>query len=135
MYLSGFSVEKKYLFRELSIYAAKADDEFLDKEKMIIDAHCAEMRIDNNNYENDIPYEEVLSKISTLFSAQELRMVSLEILAVLLADDVISDEEQLFIEDISAQFGMSIHETENAKKALLTLKQAYSMMADCVSGK
>lgn len=93
------------------------------------------MRIDNNNYENDIPYEEVLSKIKTVFSTQELRMAYLEILSVLLADDVISDMEQLFIEDISEQFGMSIDEIENAKKALLTLKQAYSMMADCVSGK
>ena len=70
-----------------------------------------------------------------MFSTKELRMVYLEISSVLLADDVISDMEQLFIEDISKQFGMSIDEIENAKQALLTLKQAYSMMADCVSGK
>lgn len=135
MYLAAFDIEKKYLFRELSIYAAKTDNEFKDKEKMIIDAHCAEMRIDNNNYKNDISYEELLSKIRTSFSIQELRITYLEILSVLLADDVISDMEKLFIEDISAQFGISDDEIENAKQALLTLKQAYSMMSDYIAEK
>ena len=50
MYLASFEINKKYLFRELSIYAAKADDVFQDEEKMIIDAHCLEMRIDNKQH-------------------------------------------------------------------------------------
>ena len=43
--------------------------------------------------------------------------------------------EKLFIEDISAQFGISDDEIENAKQALLTLKQAYSMMSDYIAEK
>ena len=77
------------------------------------------------------PYSE-LRKIKII---QELRITYLEILSVLLADDVISDMEQLFIEDISAQFGISDDEIENAKQALLTLKQAYSMMSDYIAEK
>lgn len=135
MYLSGFSIEKKYLFRELSIYAAKADDEFLNDEKSIIDAHCVEMRIDNNGYENDLPYDEVLNRIVNSFTTQELRMAYLEILSVLLADDVISDMEKLFIEDISAHFGMDDNELEEAKQALSMLKNAYGMMTNYIIGK
>ena len=126
---------KKYLFRELSIYAAKADDVFQDEEKLIIDAHCLEMRIDNNGYENDLKYEDVLEQIVEKFTPTELRMAYIEILSVLLADDHISEMEQLFIEDISGHLGMSEQEIESAEEALLLLKRAYSMMSDFIAGK
>lgn len=135
MYLSNFETDKKYLFRELSIYAAKADDVFQDEEKLIIDAHCLEMRIDNNGYENELKYEDVLEKIVETFTPTELGMVYLEILSVLLADDHISEMEQVFIEDISRYFGMNEQEIKNAEEALLLLKRAYSMMADFIVGK
>lgn len=135
MYLASFEINKKYLFRELSIYAAKADDVFQDEEKMIIDAHCLEMRIDNNGYENDLKYEVVLEKIVETFTPYELRMAYIEILSVLLADDHISEMEQLFIEDISDRFRMNEQEMQNAEEALLLLKRAYSMMSDFISRK
>lgn len=133
MFLAGFEYEKKYLFRELAIYAASADDNFCDEEKMIIDAFCAEMRIDNNNYLNDISYEDTLSKIKDTFSRQEIRMSYLEIMSVLLADNTITEMENLFIEDISEQFNMSKDEVSEAKEALLSLKATYKMMSEFIA--
>lgn len=135
MFLSSFSIEKKYLFRDLSIYAAKADDDFGDDEKLIIDAHCAEMRIDNNNYVNDISYDDTLSKIVEIYTPEELRMAYLEVMSVLLADNDISDMEDAFIEDISEHFGMNNVDVDNAKRALFTLKKSYSMISEFISGK
>lgn len=135
MYLSSFEIDKKYLFRELSIYAAKADDVFQDEEKMIIDAHCLEMRIDNNGYENEMKYEEVLEKIVELYSPTELRMAYIEILSVLLADAHISEMEQLFIEDISEHFGMNEQEMQSVEDTLLLLKRVYSKISDFICGK
>lgn len=135
MFLSSFSIEKKYLFRDLSIYAAKADDDFGDDEKLIIDAHCAEMRIDNNNYVNDVSYDDTLSKIVEIYTPEELRMAYLEVMSVLLADNDISDMEDAFIEDISEHFGMNNVDVDNAKRALFTLKKSYSMISEFISGK
>lgn len=134
MYLAGFSIEEKYLFRELSIYAAKADGKFLDMEKLVIDTHCNEMGIDNNNYENDMILDDVLNKIKDSFSVDKLKMAYLEVMAVILADDVLESEEELFIENISKKFYVNENDKVIAIDALSTLKMAYGKMSDFIKG-
>ena len=58
MYLSMLSDTNKRLFLNLEIYLSKVDSDFSENERIIIDAHCMEMHIDNNNYEADMSQSE-----------------------------------------------------------------------------
>ena len=60
-------------------------------------------------------------------------MSYLEIMSVLLADNTITEMENLFIEDISEQFNMSKDEVSEAKEALLSLKATYKMMSEFIA--
>ena len=88
MYLSMLNNEKKHLFLNLEIYLSSIDGDFSDEEKKIIDVHCIEMHIDNNNYEADMPLDEVLKKLKETLTHSEYRIVFLELAATIMADDV-----------------------------------------------
>ncbi len=62
MYLARLGLEQKHMFLDLELYLSRIDGEFSDEEKQIIDAHCMEMHIDNNQYECELPYKELVLK-------------------------------------------------------------------------
>ena len=88
MYLAMLDNEKRHLFLDLELYISKIDGDFSEQEKRVIDTHCIEMHIDNNNYESETSYDEMMSRLSETFSKQEKRIVFIELLATVLADDL-----------------------------------------------
>ena len=132
MYLAGLEIEKKYMFRELSIHVAKIDGKFSDSEKLVIDAHCLEMRIDNNNYETELDLDRVLKKIKENFDMNELRMIYLEIVSVILADNIIESNEKDVLSKISTEFGFDKENENEAIDILMNLKKVYERMSSFV---
>lgn len=135
MYLAGLDIEKKYLFRELSIHIAKIDGDFSDLEKMVIDAHCLEMKVDNNGYKSELDFDRVLLRIKETFDINELRMIYLEIVAVVLADNIVKKDEKTILRKISNEFGISIESENEAINILKTLKTVYEKMSSFVENK
>lgn len=135
MYLAGLDIEKKYLFRELSIHIAKIDGDFSDLEKMVIDAHCLEMNVDNNDYESELDFYEVLLKIKEIFDINELRMIYLEIVAVVLADNIVKNDEKELLRKISNELGISLKDENEAINILKMLKKVYEKMSSFVEDK
>ena len=99
MYLSLLDNEKKHLFLDLELYMSCSDGEFSIDEKNIIDVHCLEMEIDNNNYQPDLPKDLLLNKLKTSLTIKEKKIFILELMAVVLADgDFHENEHEIMLQ-------------------------------------
>lgn len=134
MYLSMLSNEKKHLFLELETYMSKIDGDFSDEEKTIIDTHCMEMHIDNNNYECELPLDSVMSKISNECSKQEKHILFLELVATVLADNVYHESEKKLIDRLADILEISEEETNLVFTLIKNLKDAYEGFAKFIKG-
>lgn len=126
------SNEKRHLFLELEIYMSRIDGDFSDEEKMIIDTHCIEMHIDNNDYECEFPLDIVLSKISSEFTTKEKHIAFLELVATVLADNAFHKSEQILIDRLSDLFSISDTEVKTSIDLIKKMKEAYEGCADFV---
>lgn len=134
MYLSKLSNQKRHMFRDLEIYISKIDGEFNDLEKNIINTHCIEMRIDNNNYENELPYDELLVKLKNECSLEEKRIIFIELSAVALADNVFNNVERKMIEHLAKIFDINSNDIEKAIDIISRLKIGYENFSSFVFG-
>lgn len=125
MYLSILNNEKKHLFLELEIYMSKIDGDFSNKEKVIIDTHCMEMHIDNNNYECEFPLDYILSKMANECSKQEKHIIFLEMAGTVLADDVYHSSEKKLIEKLADVLEISATEIDLVFSLIKNLKDIY----------
>lgn len=94
MYLNMLSSEQKHMFLDLELSIARVDGNFSDSEKKIVDAHCIEMRIDNNGYEPELSQDELFGKVRSSFDEKEKHIIFLELVATILADEVYHQEEK-----------------------------------------
>lgn len=134
MYLSQLSNEKKHLFLDLEIYLSKVDGDFSDEERQIIDAHCIEMHIDNNNYECEFPLDTVISKLSNECSKQEKHIIFLELAAMVWADNVFHDNEKQLINRLAETLKISDDRVKSAFALIKQLKETYSGCAEFIKG-
>lgn len=125
MYLSTLDLEKKHIFLDLEIYMAQIDGDFSDREKEIINAHCYEMRIDNNNFECEKSLDEVYSKIKEIMTEKEKRIIFLELVATILADDTYHMKETEMTESLSSLLGISESDKNEAFAIIQDIKRAY----------
>ena len=129
MYLSMLSNEKKHLFLNLEIYMSKIDGEFTNAEKMIIDAHCMEMHIDNNNYEADMSQDEVLRNLQESLTDEERRIVFLELVATVMADDVYHEAEEKLINRFAELLEIDENGVNEAFSIIKDMKAVYERCA------
>lgn len=129
MYLSMLDTKKKHLFLDLELYMAKIDGDFSIHEKEIIDAHCLEMRIDNNGYVPEIPLDNVITELKNTLTIQEKHIVFLELVATILADNVYHENEEALIEKLETVFEISDNEKETAFSIMSDMKKAYERCA------
>lgn len=126
MYLARLSVEKRYLFRDLEIIMSKIDGDFSPNEKLIIDTHCVEMHIDNNNYESDFSEDELLKKIEGGLNENEQRIFFFELAATVLADDVYHESEKKLINKLSNVLKIDNDKVDDAFDIINDLKSVYA---------
>ena len=131
MYLSMLSSEKKRLFLNLEIYFSKVDSDFSDAEKTIIDSHCIEMHIDNNNYDVDMTQSEVFDGLKEL-THQESKVVFLELVGTIMADNVYHVEEKALVKKLAEILGMTEEDIDSAFSIIADMKNVYERCADYI---
>lgn len=129
MYLSILNNEKRHLFLNLEIYMSKIDGDFSEDEKKIIDAHCIEMHIDNNDYEPDMPRDEVLKQLQESLSPQEKKIVFLELAATILADNVYHESEKELVNNFAKLLDISDTDVDDAFSIIKDMKNVYERCA------
>lgn len=129
MYLAKLDIEKKYLFRDLEIIMSKVDGDFSSDEKLIIDTHCMEMHIDNNNYESALSEEELLKQIEEGLDEKEQKIFFFELAATVMADNIYHDAEKKLIKKLSDVLKFDDEKTNEVFGIINDLKSAYSRCA------
>ena len=132
MFLVNLNNEKRLLFLDLSIYAAKADNMLDQDEKNIINAYCTEMGLRNNDYNPKVPLDDVLKQLSAKCTNKELNMVILEIMAIIMADNDLKITEKEFVKKIEIIFKIDKIKINKACEILQKLKASYSEMNDFI---
>lgn len=105
MYLARLSSQMKFAFLELELHLSKTDGILSQEEKRMIDAHCDEMRIDNNYYKNDMSIEEVIEIIKAA-PTQEQRIIYFEIVQLVMADNLYHQNEREFMQYLEGILGL-----------------------------
>lgn len=131
MYLSVLDLETKYLFLDLELYISKTDGEFNDLEKQIIDTHCIEMHIDNNNYQCELPLSVVYEKLGKC-TEEEKRIIFIEMLAVVLADKVYHQSEKILVDRLANILKIKDEDVKKAFAAVEEMKEAYVKFSNFV---
>ena len=108
MYLSRLSSYMKFAFLELELYLSKTDGQLSQDEKKLIDAHCEEMRIDNNYYRNEMPLEQVIELIK-IAPKEEQRIIYFEIVQLVMADNLYHENERKLMQQLEGILGLHNH--------------------------
>lgn len=135
MYLSLLSLEHKHVFLDLEIYMSQIDGTFSEEEKAIINVHCMEMHIDNNDFQCELPLEEVLEIIDKDYSSKEKRIAFIELLATVMADNVYHDKEKELVGKLAELFAIDTKEVEVAFSIISDLKIVYSKFSSFIQEK
>ena len=93
------------------------------------------MGIYNNNYENIMDLESALNTAKRICSYVELKMMYLEIVAVVVSDDELDEKEDGFLNMISEKFDIPIKEKEKAISVLKKLRNVYFEMKEFIKEK
>ena len=129
MYLSLLNYEKRHLFLNLEIYMSQIDGDFSEEEKNIINAHCIEMHIDNNNYEPDMPRDEVFAQLQDTLTMKEKKIVFLELAATILADNVYHALEKELVDKFAGILNITDEEVNEAFSIINDMKNVYERCA------
>ncbi len=132
MYISRLNSDKKHMFLDLELYISKTDGDFSESEKQIIDVHCMEMHIDNNNYECELPFDELLRKLKEDCTVEEKHIIFIELLAVVMADNVYHESEKKIIDRLSEMLDIKENEVKKAFDAVNKMREAYEEFAHFV---
>ena len=133
MYLSMLDVEKKYLFRNLELIMSKVDGDFSPEEKALIDAHCIEMHIDNNNYEVQASLDQVISEIDSSLTSQEKSIFFLELVGTIMADNVYHNAERELADRLAHILEINQEKKDEAFNIINEMKSVYEKCANYIS--
>jgi len=130
MFLNRLMKEEKIAFLELAHHIARSDNDFSEDQKSIISKYCMEMQIEDINYnENSFDIYETLEKIQ---SKRSRKIVILEVMALIYADNFLHEEERKVLEKVLEEFDLSyniaIVYTEWAKAMLSLYTQGNALI-------
>ena len=128
MYLNRLNNEQKELFLDLSIHAAMSNNLFTDEEKVTVRQYCVEMNIPER-YEAKLSNDEVLEKLSAISTKQEMRIVFMEITALVLSDNIFDEQEQAFVKKVAAAAQVTDEEKDRIVDTVQELYVVYGNIA------
>ncbi len=126
MYLNRLNDEQKDLFIDLCIHAAYANEKFVDEEKELINAYCDEMHLSDVRYESRKTLDDVTDRLTEISSKTELRIILLEIGALMLSDNVYDEHEQAFMKELAHRSGLTDKGLEEMFDCLKGLTSLYA---------
>ncbi|PLY07532.1 MAG: hypothetical protein C0625_04980 [Arcobacter sp.] len=111
MLLMKLHPKEKFSFLQLAHYLARIDNEYGEKEEEIILEYCAEMGIDNDD---DFELEDfnLESTLKDFKSKKSKKIVILELMILIHADDKFDLKERTLITEINDAFDFSIKDIE-----------------------
>ncbi len=111
MLLMKLQPKEKFSFLQLAHYLARIDNEYGEKEEEVILEYCAEMGIDNDNdFElEDFNLEDTLKDFKSIKSK---KIVVLELMILIHADDKFDLKERTLITKINDTFEFSFKDIE-----------------------
>jgi len=105
MFLNRLNNEEKKAFLSLAHHMARIDANFMDEQKQIISQYCLEMGID------DIEYDEskfdLVKVLKTFTNSKSQKIVLLEIMALVYADNILHETEQEVIDTMCKEFNIN----------------------------
>lgn len=128
MFLSQLNQEEKVAFLELAHHIARSDSDFSNLQKEMINGYCVEMQIDKIDY--DESQFDIYTTLSKIKDKRSKRIVILEIMAIIYADNFLHEKERKVLEKILEEFDLSYHfsivygEWAKAMQALYTQANA-----------
>lgn len=118
MFLNQLEQSTKYLFLDVCVHAAIANDIFVDAEKEMIGAYCREMNIPENMSECNKSLDDVLVQLANEATSKEKNIIVLEILGLVKADGNYDDKEKSFMQKLISTMGIEENVLNNLEKLL-----------------
>jgi tellurite resistance protein len=108
MYLNRINENCKYLFLELAKSIGRADGDFTDAEKEMVNEYCREMQIADIKEPSGKDNETIMKELADLCNKQERKIIVLELIGLAHADKIFSVEERDFIAKLADTFHMEV---------------------------
>jgi uncharacterized tellurite resistance protein B-like protein len=105
MFLNKLQTKEKEAFLELANYVANSDNELSKEEEKIIEKYSIEMQIEPVKFDKDS--FDIYTTLSKFQSDRSKKIVLLEILALIYADDFIHEEERIVLEKMMQEFDIN----------------------------
>lgn len=106
MFLGQLKPEEKELFLNLCIYAANANDVFVEEEKVMIQEFCREMKIEEPTVLGLKSIKEIITMINDISDMKSKKIMLLELLGVMMVDNEYDEKERKFIYEITDLLGI-----------------------------
>lgn len=133
MYLNRLSAEQKNIFLDICIHAANANNDFADEEKLYIRQYCEEMQLSKVRYETDSDLKELIPRLVKISTRAELKMITIELLGLLLSDHCYDDFEKKFMDYFSKETNLTSQEFQQMFDVLNELNKVYEKLNEIVS--
>lgn len=128
MYLTNLSSKQKELFLDICLSLSKADNDFIEEEKRVIETLCDEMNIEPK-YETEKSSSDSLCEISAISNKREKRIIIIELLGIVMADKKIAPEEETFMNNVLDTFQIERSELKDAACLVNELYDIYEKFA------
>lgn len=132
MYLNKLNNEQKELFIDVCIHAAMSNQNFADAQKTLISEYFNEMNRSDVRYTADKDLETALSRLLEISSGTELRMIAIEIMALILSDQQFDEFEKEFMQNFVDKLHIDHEKIAEMHELLLNLMQAYKRIGEFV---
>lgn len=109
MYLATLSQKQKDLFLDLTIFSMQSDGMIEPREQELAYQYCEEMRIERRAETQSKSVEDVLKELKTISTDSELKKMTIELVALMYADEDFANEEDALLKNLQNSFGFSSH--------------------------
>lgn len=107
MFLNRLNREEKIAFLELAHHIARSDNDFSETQKSIIDKYCMEMQIEDIDYDDE--KFDIYDALAVIEDRRSRKIVILEIMALIYADNFLHEEERKVLEKMLEEFDLNYH--------------------------
>lgn len=118
MFLKMLSEDGQKVFLQTCVLAAKANGVVAEEEQALMSEYCHEMGRTEQISWVDVPKEKVFEHLSGIANEQDKKIILLEILGLVKADNEYDAHEQAFVSELVAALGLSEETGESIIKLL-----------------
>lgn len=134
MYLANLSDEQKELFLDLSMFSMESHGEVDSREEIMLKQYCEEMKIAYRSKKKIDSYDDILKRLKEISTTTELKEMTVEILAIMYADEEFADQEHDLLLRLQKVFDFNSHLLGELVFTTRHLLLSYRMLEQLVKG-